>query len=142
MHTVLSCCVLLSFYYKFLVDSNDLFTHILDALLINCTKTIALELATSRSNLDWVAILTFFRYTDISEGEDLFIYQDETVAPKRTSEDYSAGLSLPMRTIYPKKYAPSWVWFVLLLLYNQFLMNSHILFTHISQGCFTGSVLY
>ena len=42
-------------------------------------------------------------------------------------------------TVYPKKYAHGFVVLCLVVVMQSFIMNSHEVFVHIHQGCFTGT---
>ena len=42
-------------------------------------------------------------------------------------------------TVYPKKYAHSFVVLCFVVVMQSFIMNSHEVFIHIHQGCFTGT---
>ena len=42
-------------------------------------------------------------------------------------------------TVYPKKYAHSFVVLRFVVVMQSFIMNSHEVFIHIHQGCFAGS---
>ena len=42
-------------------------------------------------------------------------------------------------TVYPKKYAHSFVVFCFVVVMQSFIMNSHEVFIHIHQGCFAGT---
>ena len=44
-----------------------------------------------------------------------------------------------MHTVYPKKYAHSFVVLCFVVVMQSFIMNSHEVFIHINQGCFAGT---
>ena len=44
-----------------------------------------------------------------------------------------------VRTVYPKKYAHGFVVLCFVVVMQSFIMNSHVVFIHIHQGCFAGT---
>ena len=49
------------------------------------------------------------------------------------------GPCLFLDTVYPKKYAHGFVVLCFVVVLQSFIMNSHEVFIHIHQGCFTGA---
>ena len=49
------------------------------------------------------------------------------------------NLPQPPYTVYPKKYAHSFVVLCFVVVTQSFIMNSHEVFIHIHQGCFAGT---
>ena len=49
------------------------------------------------------------------------------------------SLPMPLHTVYPKKYAHGFVVLCFVVVMQSFIMNSHVVFIHIHQGCFAGT---
>ena len=47
--------------------------------------------------------------------------------------------TMPIYTVYPKKYAHGFVVLCFVVVMQSFIMNSHEVFIHINQGCFAGT---
>ena len=95
-------------------------------------------------------LLYVYDYIYISFGEDVIDDIDISDRPIWTSEGDISRVSeastcardiLPERvnTVYPKKYAHSFVVLCFVVVMRSFIMNSHEVFIHIHQGCFAGT---
>ena len=58
---------------------------------------------------------------------------------RKTSPCHYVTMSNGKDTVYPKKYAHSFVVLCFVVVMQSFIMNSHEVFIHIHQGCFAGT---
>ena len=73
-----------------------------------------------------------------AEYQKFTYFLECTVTPFLTQWHYIAS-KLTHHTVYPKKYAHSFVVLCFVVVMQSFIMNSHEVFIHIHQGCFAGT---
>ena len=66
-----------------------------------------------------------------TQHELLMLLSDSEVTPKKNMSR--------LYTVYPKKYAHGFVVLCFVVVMQSFIMNSHEVFIHIHQGCFSGT---